>query len=369
MQKNDGASVNHVVVAMSGGVDSSVAAALLVEQGYKVTGIMMRLWESERPDDDGKTLYNRSLTQAREVAQQLHIPFHEINATAEFRTKVVEYFIRSHQKGITPNPCFVCNRLIKWGLLLDTAKKLGADRLASGHYASVNRGDDGIYKLYKGKDILKDQSYVLAGLNQFQLAQVMFPLGKLTKTETRRIAHRYGFLIRDQEESQDLCFLEGRNQEEFLMKYAPELFYDGDICTVDGRVVGKHSGLANYTIGQRKGIKLSHSEPYFVLKKEWESNSIIVGTRSQLGTSRVTISEVNWTSGKEPVLPAKYQVKIRYKSALINTFITQLHDSEYDIIFKDIVRDPTPGQYAVIYDGESVVGSGVITDTHYGDEK
>ena len=369
MHKNDGASIKHVVVAMSGGVDSSVAAALLVEQGYQVTGIMMRLWESERPDDDGITLFNRSLTQAREVAQHLHISFHEINATTEFRTKVVEYFIRSHQKGITPNPCFVCNRSIKWGLLLDIAIKLGADRLASGHYARANRGDDGIYKLYKGKDIHKDQSYVLAGLNQYQLAHVMFPLGNLEKSETRAIAHRYGFPRRNQEESQDLCFLEGKNQEEFLKKYAPELFKGGDIRTIDGRVIGEHSGLANYTIGQRKGIRLSHSEPFFVLKKEWESNSIIVGTRSQLGIRRVTISEINWTSGKEPELPANYQVKIRYKSALIDATITQPHDSEYDIIFKDIVRDPTPGQYVVIYDGESVVGSGVITDTHYGDEK
>lgn len=368
MEESDEAVINQVVVAMSGGVDSSVAAALLVEQGYRVSGMMLRLWNRDNLDGHEGSTADNSLERARSVAQQLQIPFHEIDATTEFRKMVVDYFINSHQMGITPNPCFMCNRSIKWGLLLNAVAQCGGERLASGHYARIDRGVDGIYRLYKAKDILKDQSYVLAGLNQFQLSHAMFPLGSLTKREAREIAHRYNFPIKQHEESQDLCFLEGQSQEVFLKKYSPVLFIPGEIRTIDGRVIGEHSGLANYTIGQRKGIKLSHSDPYFVIKKDLASNSITVGTRENLGINRITITEVNWISGKAPVLPAAFTVKIRYKSGFFEAIISKPHDCGYDIIFKDIIRDPTPGQYAVFYDGDRVVGSGVITETQGGEE-
>ena len=358
----------NVTVGMSGGVDSSVAAMLLVEKGYQVSGVMLRLFEPYKINNQISNGFEQARDQAERVARQIGIPFQLIDATSEFKQAVIDYFIRSHKSGITPNPCFVCNRTIKWGLLLDKARSLGANKLASGHYARIIRAEDGVYELYRAKDLSKDQSYVLSGLNQKQLAHVLFPLGETTKNETREIAHRYDFPTRDQEESQDLCFLEGLTQEEYLERNAGDLFVKGEIKNLDGKVLGEHNGLVNYTVGQRKRIRVSSAEPLYVLRKDVENNVVIVGAKEQLGTRRIRITDVNWVSGSHPHLPATYQTKIRYQSAFYQASVSKTSATEYDIIFEDIIRDPTPGQYAVFYKGEMVVGSGIIIKTHVGEE-
>lgn len=358
----------HVYVGMSGGVDSSVAAALLVKQGWQVTGVHLRLWDQASKDNHNVTLVDQSLEHASQVAALLNIPFQVIDATTEFRRAVVDYFINAHKKGETPNPCFVCNRLIKWGLFLDIAKRNGAEKLASGHYARIAKRPDGLIELYRAKDLLKDQSYVLASLLQEQLANVLFPLGDLTKSETREIARSYNFKIRTTEESQDLCFLEGQSQEEFLKRYAPDLFEKGAILNVNGQVIGEHNGLVNYTIGQRKGIKLSHPDPLYVLEKDVNKNIIIVGTRDSLGKQIIRVENVNWILGREPQLPARFDVKIRYQSAFYQATISKALNSGYDILFDGIVRDPTPGQYAVFYQGDMVIGSGLIIRAIVGEQ-
>lgn len=356
-----------VVVAMSGGVDSSVAAAILVEKGFQVTGVMMRTRDDEVQGTSDKNTFRDSLNKAEKISRQLNINFEVMDVRPAFRKKVIDYYVTAHENGITPNPCFVCNRQIKWGLLLEFADRMEAEKLASGHYAQVKRGEDGFHHLYKALDRNKDQSYVLSGLDQKQLSRAMFPLGEMTKKQTREIAHRYGFEITEDEESQDLCFLEGQNQEEFLRSYSPGLFIPGEIKSAEGKVVGEHSGLALYTIGQRKGIRVSHREPLYVLRKELETNSIIVGTQSQLGTRRIWVRDVNWICGEEPGLPAEFQVKVRYGSAAVLAEITRAQSSGYNIVFNETVRDPTPGQYAVFYEDDQVVGSGMIAETFAGE--
>lgn len=368
MSKIKSLDIKHVYVGLSGGVDSSVAAALLLEQGYQVTGVHLRLWEPALMHSHHESDLNRSHEQAGQVAALLGIPFLMIDATVEFKRAVVDYFINAHKSGHTPNPCFICNRLIKWGLFLEIAKSKGADKLASGHYARIAVRPDGLVELFRAKDVMKDQSYVLAGLTQSQLTSVLFPLGELTKSETRAIARRLNFPIRATEESQDLCFLEEASQEEFLLQYAPDLFEKGFILNVDGEVIGEHKGLANYTIGQRKGINLSHPLPLYVIEKDAIKNQIVVGTRDRLGKRSIRVEEVNWVLGVEPQLPAQFDVKIRYQSAFYQATITKARNSGYDILFDAIVRDPTPGQFAVFYQGELVVGSGLITKAIVGEQ-
>lgn len=349
-----------VAVGMSGGVDSSVTAALLLEQGYRVIGIMMRLWNGN-PDQNAALQKRESQEKrAREIAHKLDIPFEIIDLEKEFRTKVVGYYLSSLKGGQTPNPCFVCNREIKWGTLLQAALDRGADRLATGHYARVIRRFDGSSALLKGVDAKKDQSYVLAGLSQTQLSHILLPLGEMTKEEIRHIAHRLGFGFQAEEESQDLCFLGGVSQELFLETYATNSNRAGVIRMVDGQVVGEHNGLSNYTIGQRKGLGSGFSEAVYVLEKDVLNNEIIIGTKALLGSHSMTIGNVSWISGREPFLPTRFNFKIRYKSGLLPGKLIKLNNSEYQVFFEKRVRDATPGQYAVFYHGDEVMGSGVI---------
>ena len=359
IKENKPAANQHIVVAMSGGVDSSVAAAILCEQGYQVSGIMMRLYDS----DSGEDIFARSLTKARKVSELLNISFQVIDFRQEFKKKIINYYLESHHNGRTPNPCFICNRQIKWGLLLDFALKQGINWLASGHYARITSNPSGMIELHKAVDTGKDQSYVLSGLDQSSLSHVVLPLGSLKKEQTRDIARSYNFGFNEIKDSQDLCFFNGMKQEEFLLEHAPQLFVPGEIRTPDGRKVGEHDGMANYTIGQRKGLGAGNQEPIYVLKKDIQNNVLIVGTRSELGVKKVSVTDANWINGKEPTLPDDFEVKIRYRS---NPKLATLHrknDSVYDIIFAEPVRDPTPGQFAVFYKGDQVIGSALISDT------
>lgn len=351
-----------VVVAMSGGVDSSVAAALLVEQGYDVVGMMMRLWSEETVAGGA---HNRCCTpdqmaDARRIAARLNIPFYVLDTKEVFRNTIVEFFIEQHRQGVTPNPCMECNRQIRFRYLLQNALALDADYLATGHYARVSQTHEGKYILRKGLDDHKDQSYVLSVLGQEQLAHALFPVGEYTKPEVREIAARFGLPSASKKDSQDLCFIGDNNYRRFLSDHAPDVMTGGSIIRRDGAVLGQHTGLVNYTIGQRKGLGVNSQEPLYVIGLNPQQNTLIVGTADELGQVSLNAKRVNWVSGETPPATFRAQVKIRYKATPVPALIEPLPDARIAIRFDAPLRDITPGQAAVVYDGDVVLGGGVI---------
>lgn len=356
-------SVNkRVVVAMSGGVDSSVAAAILVEQGYEVIGMIMRLWSDEAM---GGAEHNRCCTpeqmaDAERIANHLGIPFYVLDTKDVFRATVVEYFINGHRQGITPNPCMECNRHIRFHYLLNNALALDADYLATGHYAQIEHSANRQHLLKKGIDESKDQSYVLSVMGQEQLAHALFPVGEYPKTEVRAIAERFGLPTASKKDSQDLCFLGDGNYRRFLEDYAPGIMQPGPIVRKTGEKVGEHTGLANYTIGQRKGLHIYASEPLYVIAMNPYTNVLIVGTRDELGRTTLSARRVNWISGESPSAPFRAEVKIRYKATPVPALVEPLNADRIHVTFDTPLRDITPGQGAVIYDGDICLGGGII---------
>lgn len=351
-----------VVVAMSGGVDSSVAAALLVEQGYDVIGMMMRLWAEESLDGGG---HNRCCTpgqmnDARRIADKLKIPFYVLDTKDVFRDKIVGYFIDQHRQGVTPNPCIECNRHIRFTYLFENAMALDADYLATGHYAQIKQTQGGEYQLHMGVDDAKDQSYVLCVLQQKHMARTLFPIGGYPKTEVRELARKFGLPTASKQDSQDLCFLGDGDYRRFLRDFADDMMQPGPIVLKSGEVVGEHGGLANYTIGQRKGLGVTYSEPLYVIATNPYRNALIVGTRLDLGDDQLTAKRMSWTSDNPPRQPFDAQVKIRYKARPVPACITPLDDGRIHAQFAEPLRDITPGQGAVIYDGRVCLGGGVI---------
>jgi tRNA-uridine 2-sulfurtransferase len=347
-----------VVVAMSGGVDSSVAAALMVEQGYDVTGIMLKLWVGNCDQQDNACCTPEAIQQARSIASTLDIPFYVIDAQDEFKTSVVDYFITASANGVTPNPCYVCNREIRWGFLFNKIRQLGADFLVTGHYAQINKDEHGQYHLRRGLDVSKDQSYVLSGLNQEQLSHTLFPLGGLVKTKVREMAKELKLVSASKPDSQDLCFIGNQSQSGFLKEYSE--LKPGFIKDKTGNVISRHSGMQNYTIGQRKGVGSGFSEPYYVIDKDPESGDITIGTKEALHFSSLLVHPLNWISGNKPIFPQKYSIKIRYKAPAVGC---ELFSTQKDLVMVELdksVRDATPGQIAVFYIGDEVIGSGEI---------
>src|SRR5919108_6336254 len=314
-----------VVVAMSGGVDSSVAAALLLEQGYDVIGMMLRLWSEPGKEDSNRCCTPDSMAQARRVAAKLDIPFYVIDAKDVFHKTVVQYFLDGYARGETPNPCLVCNRQIRWTFLLDHALALGADYMATGHYVRIQKAEDGRMNLLRAVDRSKDQSYVLHVLTQEKLAKALFPIGDYPKTEIRAIAERYGLPTASRKDSQDLCFLAGEDYRNFLQRNAAEMLKPGEILTRDGRTLGTHTGLANYTIGQRKGLGVASPLPLYVLGKDSATNALIVGTQEELGSRQLTARDVNWLSGDIPEGPFRAEVKIRYTAKEAAALVTPVN--------------------------------------------
>ncbi len=349
-----------VVVAMSGGVDSSVAAALLVEQGHEVIGMMMRLWT-----EPGAEAYNRCCTPeamalARRVAAHLEIPFYAVDAQEAFHDIVVDYFINGYAQGVTPNPCLSCNRHIRWEYLLDRAMAMEAEYFATGHYARLRPTETGGVQLLAAVDQSKDQSYVLSVLGQDQLRRTMFPLGYYTKVEVRDLARDFKLPVAERADSQDLCFLGNGSYGDFLKRHAPEVENPGPVLSRSGEALGEHRGLAFYTIGQRKGLGIAASAPLYVLEKDSVRNALIVGKKDELGGRALTAGQVNWVSGIPPETPLRVEVKIRYKARRAWGTVTLQENGQVEVIFDEPLRDITPGQAAVFYDGEVCLGGGII---------
>jgi tRNA-uridine 2-sulfurtransferase len=352
--------MTRVVVAMSGGVDSSVAAALLKQQGYDVIGMMLRLWSEPGKEDSNRCCTPDSMAQARRVAAKLEIPFYVIDAKDVFRETVVQYFLDGYARGETPNPCLICNKQIRWTFLLEHALALGADYMATGHYARIQKAEGGRRNLLRAADRSKDQSYVLHVLSQEQLARALFPIGDYPKTEIRAIAEKHGLPTASRKDSQDLCFLAGGDYRNFLQRNAAEMLEPGEILTREGRTVGQHTGLANYTIGQRKGLGIASTVPLYVLGKDSTTNSLIVGTQEELGLRELIARDLNWQSGEAPKEPFRAEVKIRYTAKEAEGWVAPLHGSRARVQFDAPQRDITSGQAAVFFQGDLLIGGGLI---------
>lgn len=347
-----------VAVALSGGVDSSVAACVLQEAGYEVIGVTMRLWsEEEATPSDQRHPHSsaRGIHDAEELCSSLGIPFHLIELEDEFKHYVIDYFCQEYARGRTPNPCVACNQHIKFGSLLDQALSLGADYLATGHYARI-RHSDGTYHLLKGVDPDKDQSYMLYTLGQGKLEHLLFPLGDYLKAQVRELAREKGLPTAGKPSSQDICFISG-DYGAFLRRYSTTT--SGEIVSQQGEVLGEHKGTAFHTVGQRHGLGIAAAERLYVTKIEPGANRLTVGTEEELYSSGFVASKVNWVSGQPPSEPIRVAVKIRYRSPQVAATLRPKPDSA-EIEFYQPQRAVTPGQAVVFYQDSQVLGGGTI---------
>ncbi|MFZ4859501.1 MAG: tRNA 2-thiouridine(34) synthase MnmA [Desulfuromonadaceae bacterium] len=350
-----------VVIAMSGGVDSSVSAALLKEQGYDVIGVSLQLYDPipKEPGCRVKTCCSLDdVLDAGRVAKKLGIPFEVIDMRAEFKEQVIDYFIAEYAAGRTPNPCIRCNELIKFDQLLKKAQEMGAELLATGHYARIAEEDDGRKRLLTGLDPLKDQSYFLFTLTQEQLRRVIFPVGMLEKPEVRRLAAKFNLPVAQKHESQEICFIPDNDYVKFLESHGVEQ-QSGDIVTGDGTVIGRHSGLHRYTVGQRKGLGIAWKQPLHVSAIDTEQNRVVVGERHKLERSRLTAERATWSIA--PVATEfRAACRIRYRHTPAPCRVVILEENRFEVYFDTPQISVTPGQAAVLYDREVVLGGGWI---------
>jgi tRNA-specific 2-thiouridylase len=352
-----------VVVAMSGGVDSSVTAALLQEQGFEVIGMTMQIWDyssftAEHGETFGTCCSLDDVYDARRVAEQLEIPFYVINFEKDFQREVIDRFCDEYFRGRTPNPCVLCNQILKFELLLRKALELEADFLATGHYASIGR-DGETFFLRKGLDQSKDQSYFLFTLTQQQLAHTLFPLGEMSKDEVRRHAARFNLRVAEKAESQDICFVPDGDYVRFLEAERGAGQKNGEIVHVSGQVLGEHQGIYRYTIGQRRGLGLSWPRPLFVVGIDPQHNRVSVGEKEHLSRKQLEIDGCNW-SIPLPAEPLPTRCRIRYRQQEVPAILEPLPDNCARITFAEAQQGITPGQAAVCYDGDRVIGGGWI---------
>ncbi|MDP2104408.1 MAG: tRNA 2-thiouridine(34) synthase MnmA [Desulfobulbaceae bacterium] len=336
-----------IMVAMSGGVDSSVTAALLARQGYAVIGVFMRLAQADAGDQAER---------ARRIAERLGITLEVVDLQDAFQRQVLDYFSESYLHGLTPNPCVVCNRTIKFGLLRDVGRHMGIERMATGHYARTVLTPDGRVRLLTGLDAKKDQSYFLCALGQEQLAGATFPLGETTKDEVYQVAAELGLNGLHSAESQDICFMQGRD----LAAYFADLpLKFGDCVTRSGKIWGRHQGIHRYTVGQRRGLGIPDASPWYVIGLDTDRNQVIIGKEEELWQDTLSIREMHWVSGHEPNLPQAFMVKIRYRHQAAQSLLSRQGDC-YTIRFSEPQRAITPGQFAALYLGDEVIGGGAI---------
>jgi tRNA-uridine 2-sulfurtransferase len=358
--------IKQVIVGISGGVDSSVAALLLARQGYAVQGLFMKNWEED--DTQAYCSAAEDLADARQVCERLGIPLHAVNFSAEYWDRVFSHFLEEYRAGRTPNPDILCNREIKFRAFLDHAIALGAEAIATGHYARV--GHDGErFTLLKGKDGNKDQSYFLYTLGQYQLAHTLFPIGELEKNEVRKLAAGHHLITHDKRDSTGICFIGERNFREFLGRYLPA--QPGPIHTADGDVIGRHNGLMYYTLGQRQGLGIGGvagrpDEPWYVVGKDLAHNILIVEQGHHhplLYSQRLEASQLSWVAGRPPALPCHCAAKTRYRQADQPCTIERIEDGRCTLVFEQPQRAVTPGQSVVFYQGEICLGGGIIEQT------
>ena len=353
-----------VVVAMSGGVDSSVAAALLKEQGYEVIGMTMKMWPKSSCGYDKKRACCSldGITDARVVAEKLGIPYYVINLEKKFKKEVIGYFCKEYMEGRTPNPCIICNEKAKFGHLLESAKKVGANLIATGHHARVEYDKKSKRCLLKkGKDKVKDQSYVLFSLTQKQLSHTVLPIGYITKKRVRAIAKKLGLRhIYQKLSSQEICFIPDNSYPKFLIKEMGLKPKKGPIVNTKGEVLGEHKGIPFYTIGQRHGLGIAHTEPLYVIKINKENNKLIVGERQDTKQASLAAGKVNWISIEKIRRPLKLKVKIRYAHKAAGATVKDAGGKKVSVEFNEPQEAVTPGQAAVFYKGDVVVGGGWI---------
>jgi tRNA-specific 2-thiouridylase len=352
-----------IVIAMSGGVDSSVAAALLKEQGYDVIGATMQLWPptGEKYGNNGSGHYcdAGAIEDAGRVARVLDIPHYVMDFRGIFKGEVIGDFCREYSLGRTPNPCIRCNKFIKFGVLLERARELGADFIATGHHARIEEDKaTGNRLLKKGADALKDQSYFLYSLTREQLSHATFPIGNLTKDEIRQIASKKGLPVAYRPESQEICFITNDNYAEFLKDYIPAA-RPGPIIDERGNTLGEHQGIISYTIGQRKGLGIAAARPLYVTAIEPERNAIVVGTKEQIYSRELVATDLNWIGMDRPERTISVKARVRYRHAEAEAVVTPLDDGVY-VKFAEPQMAITPGQSVVFYDGDTVIGGGII---------
>jgi len=350
-----------VVIGMSGGVDSSTAAALLLEQGYEVVGITLKLWPQDcvsRAED--KCCGPQAVADARAVCHRLDIPYYLVDEAEEFQQQVIGYFAEEYKAGRTPNPCVMCNEKLKFGTLISRARKLGAEFVATGHYARAERRDDGRVLLKRGRDVRKDQSYFLFSLRQEQLARSLFPLGDFTKSDTRHVAHEHHLKTADKEESMEICFVPDRDYGGFLQKARLVEKHQGEIVDLHGRVLGHHDGIEFFTIGQRKGLGLSSPKPLYVVELDAANNRVIVGDDSALDRDEFLVERCNWIPFDAPPASLEVTAKIRYNHPGTSATIIPLANGAARVKLHTPQRAVTPGQACVFYQDDLVVGGGWI---------
>lgn len=347
--------MSKVVVGLSGGVDSSTAAAILHQQGYEVIGLTLWLMKGK-----GQCC-SEGMIDAAKLCEELGIPHHIVDSRDVFEKQIINYLVSGYGDGITPLPCSQCNKAVKFGPMVGYAQtELGCDRVATGHYARIRYNEvTGRYQLQRAVDRSKDQSYFLYDLPQEVLSQVLFPLGEYPKTETRRIAAEFGLHTADKPESQDLCLVEANgSMQAFLDKYiTPQ---KGEIVNQAGKVLGYHEGVHHYTIGQRKGLGVAHSEPLYVVALDAARNRVVVGDRAATLASECIVQRVNWVSIVAPTAPIRAEVQIRYRSPAVPATVIPLEDARVRIVFDTPQSSITPGQAAVWYEGEILLGGGVL---------
>ena len=353
-----------VVVAMSGGVDSSLTAALLAHEGYEVIGVTMRLSDDSRDfdiDADRGCCSLSAVDDARRVADTIGIPHYVMNFRDMFQEKVVDYFICEYAKGKTPNPCIACNRYVKFEGLLKRSLELGAEFVATGHYARIERDENtGRYVLRKGIDVTKDQSYALYHLNQKTLHHFMMPLGKYTKIETRKMAAEFNLPVANKPDSQEICFVPNDDYKAYLEDKAPKVLKAGDIVDIEGNVLGRHKGVPLYTIGQRKGLGIAASNPLYVIGLDMQKNRVIVGSNTEVFADELIATDLNLITVDEITEPLSVAAKVRYGAKEGEAVITPINKDIIRVKFAEKQRAITPGQSVVFYDGENVVGGATI---------